>query len=139
MGSGGREHTMRIRADKTIVKKKLTQELLVAGVPVVRDVALLPNNGLEIPLVNEDEAGNYMETINTVIEAHDGIDVEANSKANRHTAAIAVLASIAGRNITTINNTADRDALMQAICYELGICDEFGFILADPNQTIRGK
>jgi len=65
---------MRTRADKNIVPYKLTRELIAAGVPVVRQIALLPNNGLDIALPNEGAADVYLELINTVIEAHDGID-----------------------------------------------------------------
>lgn len=40
---------------------------------------------------------------------------------------------LAGRLITTLENTADTDALMQIFAYSLCIIDENGFILAEPD------
>ena len=65
---------MRLTIDKTVVPYKITTELIAAGVPVKRQVALLPNNGIEIPLENEDDIDLYIDTINNVLDAHDGID-----------------------------------------------------------------
>lgn len=65
---------MRIRAGKAIVPKKLTQELRAAGVPVAREVLSLPNQGLYIPLVDENKERDYFSTVENIIRAHDGID-----------------------------------------------------------------
>jgi len=65
---------MRIRAGKTVVLKKLTQELRAAGVPVAREVLPLPNEGLYIPLVNENKERDYSAIVENIIRAHDGID-----------------------------------------------------------------
>lgn len=62
---------MRISVIKNIVPYKLTAELQAAGIPVKR-VASLPG-GLDIA-INDDLVSQYEELINTVIEAHDGID-----------------------------------------------------------------
>lgn len=65
---------MRIRADKTVIPKKLTKELKAADVPVTKVIALLENNGLEIPLQDEDTVAEFLSTIEAVIDSHDGID-----------------------------------------------------------------
>ena len=65
---------MRIRVDKIIVPYKATAELIAAGVPVRREIALLKNNGVEISLENEDDASLYKGIIETVLDAHDEID-----------------------------------------------------------------
>ena len=65
---------MRLRANKTVVPDKLTRELKAAGVPVARPVILLPNTGVYIPLVDERQESNYLETVLVIIEAHDGVD-----------------------------------------------------------------
>ena len=71
---------MRIKIFKTIVPYKLTRELYASGVPLSGPVALLPKNGLYIP-VDDD----YLDIINAVIDAHDGIDdvaiLEADAQA----------------------------------------------------------
>lgn len=122
---------MRISVNKTIVPYKLTAELQAASVPVER-VAIIPG-GLEIA-IDDDLVLEFAETINTIIEAHDGIDNKAVGKANRRIKVIDSLSPLVGRNITSINNNADRDALIQAICYNLGICDENGLIQAQPAE-----
>jgi len=71
---------MRIKIYKTIVPYKLTRELIAAGVPLSGAVALLPKNGLYIPADVD-----YLDIINAVIDAHDGIDdvaiLEADAQA----------------------------------------------------------
>ena len=59
----------------------------------------------------------------------------------RRSAALAKLVSsgLAGRNITSVNNTADRDALNVVICYMLGLTDANGLILGNPVTTAQGK
>ena len=64
---------MRIRIDKVIIPYKATAELIAAGVPVRREIALLAN-GVEIPLVNENDVPLYVDIIQTVLDAHDGIN-----------------------------------------------------------------
>lgn len=60
--------------------------------------------------------------------------IRRNSKIN--SAQQISLGNLAGRNITSINNNVDRDALMRAICYQLGIVDENGIILAQTAQNV---
>jgi len=72
---------MRIKISKTVVPYKLTRELIAAGVPLLAPVALLPKDGLYIPILQADEV-LYIDIINTVIDAHDGIDDIAVLKAD---------------------------------------------------------
>lgn len=67
-----------------------------------------------------------------LVIAEDIINPEKAAKKARKAAAIATINGLAGRNLSSINNTADRDALLKAICYMLGICDENGLILEQP-------
>ena len=64
---------MRIKVDKVIVPYKLTRELLAVEIALTGNVGLLPN-GVYIPLTDETQADDLLPTIETVIEAHDGID-----------------------------------------------------------------
>lgn len=64
---------MRLRVDKPIALKKLTRELKAAGVPLAREVAGIPN-GVYILFVDESAEPQYLDTVNAVIAAHDGID-----------------------------------------------------------------
>jgi hypothetical protein len=54
--------------------------------------------------------------------------------ANRHNVASGLLVSstLAGRNLSTVNNNLDRDSLIQIICYLLAIADENGIIFSNP-------
>lgn len=67
-------------------------------------------------------------------------DAEYNAKiadkAGRNTAVASRLASLSGRNISTINNNADRDTMNQATWFLLGLCDKDGIILAQPAEAM---
>lgn len=64
---------MRMRITKDIVPYKLSRELRAAGVELVHDVRPLPN-GLYVPLIDESQADELLDIIETAIDAHDGIN-----------------------------------------------------------------
>jgi hypothetical protein len=57
--------------------------------------------------------------------------------ANRRNVASNLLVSstLAGRNLSTVNNNSDRDDLIKIICYLLAIADEDGIIFSNPPPT----
>lgn len=63
---------------------------------------------------------------------------QAEPMALRKAAAIEHMnaSGLVGRNISTVNNNAERDALMRAVCYICGITDENGIILGTPNPVV---
>jgi len=65
---------MRLKLTKTIVPYKLSDELRAASVSLRHDVALLPKDGLYIPLTDESQANELLPTIESVIDAHDGVN-----------------------------------------------------------------
>lgn len=42
--------------------------------------------------------------------------------------AFLISSGLAGRNLSTVNNNTDRDALLKVICFQLGLCDSGGVI-----------
>lgn len=63
--------------------------------------------------------------------------VQSEPVADRYQAAVSFLSSsgLAGRNISTVNNNADRDAMLKVIGFLLGIIDLNGLILGSPAPT----
>lgn len=64
--------------------------------------------------------------------------VQSEPVADRYAAAVSFLSSsgLAGRNISTVNNNTDRDAMLKVIGFLLGIIDLNGLILGTPAPIV---
>lgn len=103
----------------------------------------LINAGLPIDQVFDDAEGRTQASFlipltPAQLEIFDEI-VEPTKKAKRlrKNASVLSLAPLVGRNISSINNNADREMLNQAVYFMLGICDENGIILSATVEQMK--
>lgn len=59
----------------------------------------------------------------------------AKKLAKENAVSIINTAGLGGVNVSAINSNADRDALIKAICYQIGLCDHLGVLYG----TVQGN
>lgn len=104
----------------------LHTDLIAAGLPVLGTAI----EGQRVFFVGGEENLTAQQKLDYERIVNPTAYIQKSAKANA--ANQIASATLAGRNITSINNNADRDALMRAVCYQLGIVDGNGIILASP-------
>lgn len=95
------------------------------------------DNLVETRLEDSGLLSIYSTLNSTVINTTITNVVQSEPVADRYVAAVAFLSSsgLAGRNISTVNNNTDRDAMLKVIGFLLGIIDLNGLILGNPAPT----
>jgi len=100
------------------------EQMLAAGLPVIdAEEGQTPHFSRLLTLEEEDIRDEIMNPSTLRNRT-----LSKNSEA-RHSKAILEIQPLVGRNISSINNNADRDTLLRTMAYLLGVCDENGIIL----------